>query len=592
MVLIGISFLFFLVCFLLTFSETFADTQNNLISKNFVKNFYSNNTLNNLSLKTVLGKGIKSVTTSFYHTCAINNNKLFCWGANWHGGLGDNTTEHRNIPTPVLTNVNGVAAGDEYTCAINNKNELYCWGRNDNGQLGDNTTKEKYIPALILNNVKSVTAGSYHTCAINSENKLYCWGKNDCGQLGDNTTKQKKSPTLILNNVKSVAVGLYHTCAIDNEDKLYCWGKNEDGELGDNTTEDRGTPTLILNNVKSVTAGLYHTCVINNEDKFYCWGSNSYGKLGNGTNVDTLAPILISDDAVNDCSGDPNYLLIDSECIIGVGECSAAGKYYCDASDDKVKCDAVLADGCYEECNGLDDNKNGLIDEGYNIGGSCTVGVGVCERVGEYICSESNNSSICSGTAGEAGIETCDNIGTDDNCDGVIHNGVIFFDEQCYDKNDIINFEECDPSDVAVVNNYCYKISDYYKENNIFNGNAKPLPPVVAQVTSQGKIEILMEKYKIGATLKKKLQKKVFKKYGLEKAKLKIIYKYVVKRIKGSNAKIVKKSSRNEAVKNRMNAGNYKIQYRVVIQTIVNKKPVILQSSKFSNAVKFAITRK
>ena len=316
----------------------------------------------------------------------------------------------------------------------------------------------------------------------------------------------------------------------------------------------------------------------------------------------------VGNNNINDCSEDPEYSIIGGDCTIGSGSCSASGKYYCDTSDNKIKCNAVLEGPCVEKCNGLDDNENGLIDEGFNIGDGCTVGVGICKRVGEYICSADNNSSICSEVAGEAGIETCDNLGTDDDCVDGIDNGVIFVDNQCYDKNNLKNFEDCNPLDAVIVDNYCYKRSDYNKDDNELNGNIKPLPPIVTVTNTQGKIEILMEKFKIGDTLKKKLQKKALKKYGIKRAKLRVYYEYIITPIKGNikgvsinalakdndkkNQTRKKTVKRNKGVEKGLKTGNYKIQYKIVVKVIVNRNPVPIQTNKLSNPVKFAITGK
>ena len=58
-------------------------------------------------------------------------------------------------------------------------------------------------------------------------------------------------------------------------------------------------------------------------------------------------------------------------------------------------------------------------------GAACTVGVGACARTGTVVCS--GTSTTCSAMAGTPTAETCNNI--DDNCDGLIDNGVT---QSCY----------------------------------------------------------------------------------------------------------------------------------------------------------------
>ncbi|MFH1401969.1 MAG: MopE-related protein [Parcubacteria group bacterium] len=70
-----------------------------------------------------------------------------------------------------------------------------------------------------------------------------------------------------------------------------------------------------------------------------------------------------------------------------------------------------------EICDGIDNNKNGQIDEGFKVGQICLVGNGICQRQGIYDCS-SDGKSVCSAVPGEPGQEICDSI--DNDCDGQI----------------------------------------------------------------------------------------------------------------------------------------------------------------------------
>jgi alpha-tubulin suppressor-like RCC1 family protein len=78
----------------------------------------------------------QSIAAGSYHTCAVVNGGLKCWGAGSWGQL----TVGGSSPTPKQAlglgkGVTFVGAGTDHTCAIH-YGALKCWGRNDYYQLG------------------------------------------------------------------------------------------------------------------------------------------------------------------------------------------------------------------------------------------------------------------------------------------------------------------------------------------------------------------------------------------------------------------------------------------------------------------------
>src|SRR5574343_500965 len=92
---------------------------------------------------------------------------------------------------------------------------LWAWGRNNTGALGDNTTADKSSPVQTLTggtNWKQVSGGTNHSCAIKTDGTLWTWGDNFYGQLGDNISSgsAKSSPTQTIasgTNWKQVSAG-------------------------------------------------------------------------------------------------------------------------------------------------------------------------------------------------------------------------------------------------------------------------------------------------------------------------------------------------------------------------------------------------
>jgi len=83
--------------------------------------------------------------------------------------------------------------------------------------------------------------------------------------------------------------------------------------------------------------------------------------------------------------------------------------------------DSSMNPGRTEICDSKDNNCNGQIDEGFNVGQSCTVGVGECARAGQYVCKGDGSGTECNAVAGTPTTEICD--GKDNDCDGQTDEG-------------------------------------------------------------------------------------------------------------------------------------------------------------------------
>ena len=153
---------------------------------------------------------------------------------------------------------------------------------------------------------------------------------------------------------------------------------------------------------------------------------------GNSTDVECLVRVIdptagadeLCDGNDNDDDGaiDEGYEL-GAPCGVGRGECRADGVTICRADGRGVVCDAIAGEPGPELCGtGADEDCDGEIDEGFDPGGICTVGVGACAREGVSACSGDRTSEICNAVAGDPTEELCGN-GIDDDCNGLTDEG-------------------------------------------------------------------------------------------------------------------------------------------------------------------------
>jgi alpha-tubulin suppressor-like RCC1 family protein len=151
-----------------------------------------------------VAQSLGKVSGSVQHSCAIVSvppiNKAYCWGFNSSGQLGTSNNSNALNPTAVTAtsgnvlynkNVQKLAMGSFNTCVVADS-KVYCWGSNTYGQLGDGTTVPKNYPVAVVTagtpmdnrTITDVSVGNGFVCAVDLEGNAYCWGHNNYGQLG------------------------------------------------------------------------------------------------------------------------------------------------------------------------------------------------------------------------------------------------------------------------------------------------------------------------------------------------------------------------------------------------------------------------
>jgi alpha-tubulin suppressor-like RCC1 family protein len=222
------------------------------------------------------------------HTVALREDgKVFAWGLNSVGQVGDLTILNRSSPVQIGGTGDereyfvSVSAGTNFTVGVNIIGKIYAWGFNTYGQLGDTTTVSKSSPVLLTaasiasSSFVSISAGDNHVIALTTAGTVFTWGTNGSGQLGQNDTVFRSSPVQIpsMSNIAQVGAGGSFSVALDTSGRLYTWGVNDAGQLG-----------YGYDPVQSITGnGNSNIIMLTASGKLYGVGTNNYGQLGNGT---------------------------------------------------------------------------------------------------------------------------------------------------------------------------------------------------------------------------------------------------------------------------------------------------------------------
>jgi alpha-tubulin suppressor-like RCC1 family protein len=119
--------------------------------------------------------------------------RAFCWGVGTKAQIGDGRLVDRYVPKAVAGSLSFgrvSAGGINHSCGETLSGKIYCWGLNDAGQLGDGTRELRTRPKAVASSLvfAQMSAGHGHTCAVTSAAAAYCWGDNQAGQLGDGSS--------------------------------------------------------------------------------------------------------------------------------------------------------------------------------------------------------------------------------------------------------------------------------------------------------------------------------------------------------------------------------------------------------------------
>jgi len=255
------------------------------------------------------------------------NNKIYAWGSNGNGQLGNNSTTSSSVPASVTQSgvlagktLISVAVGYEHSLALCSDGTLAAWGYNYFGQLGNNSTTQSNVPVLVSQSgvlagktVVSIVAGYYHSMALCSDGTVAAWGYNVDGQLGNSSTTNSSVPVLVTQSgvlagktVVSMAAGIYHSVALCSDGTVAAWGYNYEGELGNNSTTNSSVPVLVTQSgvlagkaVVSIAAGGDHNFALCSDGTVAAWGYNYDGELGyNSTTYQSNVPVLVTQSGV------------------------------------------------------------------------------------------------------------------------------------------------------------------------------------------------------------------------------------------------------------------------------------------------------
>ena len=188
------------------------------------------------------------------HTCArTSGGAVYCWGNNDSGQVGLGTAPDPLNPdrVSIATLLSGitatqVSAGAFHTCAIANS-RVYCWGDNSFLQTGQSGAGPILNPTQVsgITDAVEVAAGGFHTCVRRATGAVICWGNNESGERGDAFPAAPGTSLVTVSGLSASALTASrgrHNCAVGTGSIGYCWGLNDNGRLGNGLTTSNRLP--------------------------------------------------------------------------------------------------------------------------------------------------------------------------------------------------------------------------------------------------------------------------------------------------------------------------------------------------------------
>ncbi|KAL9655954.1 hypothetical protein ABK040_007575 [Willaertia magna] len=313
-----------------------------------------------------------------FSSCFViyNNGKVYSFGYNGEGQLGNGDFISKSLPVQLNTNELKEdekiiqIVGYTHILAVTDKGNVFAWGHGQGGSLGNAAQQNSNVPisitkvASLLKDKKivMVSAGTQSSLALSADGKVYGWGNNEWGQLGKNpSTLNYMSPIQIdfsgTEFEKSVFVkivsGADFNLFLTNDGKVAGLGRSLNSQLGFKGETFKPIKLPFNEEIKDISSNFYTTFAITKSNKMLCIGSNLKGECGIGNSsiyggsndfiVTVPTPVLVSN--VNDGNklitgpGTSFYLtsycsgIISSDVKVCSGRGSCIGFDFCKCKD-------------------------------------------------------------------------------------------------------------------------------------------------------------------------------------------------------------------------------------------------------------------
>jgi uncharacterized repeat protein (TIGR02543 family) len=248
-----------------------------------------------------------------------NHGNIWVWGNHNQNRLGTTSTLYSIVwPTKLSLNLNENELVDEINLSntfngfLTTNGRLFMFGENIWGQLGDGTIDSSQVPKLVEADLAEgeffikISLGLNHSVALTNLGNVLTWGDSRRGQIGSSRFFNSRTPLQISidfidfeDKIIDIIAISDTTYLVTKDQKIYAMGNNQ-GAYFQSTPEYSQTPLEITNNIVGFDLNNFTSLKIaghSNEvfimfhtpDELWGMGQNNKGQLGNNDILDRQA---------------------------------------------------------------------------------------------------------------------------------------------------------------------------------------------------------------------------------------------------------------------------------------------------------------
>jgi alpha-tubulin suppressor-like RCC1 family protein len=244
--------------------------------------------------------------------------RVFIWGANSNGQLGNGTRNPYIEPNDITANfyllknerIINLVMGSASSYALSSFGRVFSWGKNDYGNLGNGeSTIDSLLPVDISSKFKldsndiiiGISMGSVHSSAISYRGRVFTWGGNGNGQLGNGEQGESLNPNEITSKfnlinddtIVQISIGGNSSVALSASGRAFAWGVEyvPGGIVNKILPSDITNKFTISNNDKIIIINPFSA--ISSSGRVFTWGQNGYNEITNKFNLSSIDKIKI-----------------------------------------------------------------------------------------------------------------------------------------------------------------------------------------------------------------------------------------------------------------------------------------------------------